>query len=272
MCKVGRRILPALLLLFVAAHTAAAQENKQSTARGDGGEYVTQKIFQNRVFDVKNRDPLALSRVLAPLTSGFRGAVVSPNQEFRTITVRDFPENIAVIEEALRRLDTPEAPRPAVEFHVHMLVASNDEAAPNRYPAELSDIVRQLQTSLGYKNFSLLSSQVVRSKEGRDASNRGVADPKASTDTAAGRSPIPFSYNIHGVTLDNAGARARVQLEEFAVEMTVPILRGGGTDYVAQTVGFRNPVTLRDGERVVAGTISAADKSIVVVISASTTK
>jgi hypothetical protein len=273
MHKVGRRMFAALALLVVAAQAAGAQESKQSPVRRDDGEYVTQKIFQNRVFDVKNRDPLALSRVLSPLTSGFRGAVVSPNQEFRTITVRDFPENIAVIEEAIRRLDTPEAPRPAVEFRVHLLVASNDEAVSNRYPAELSDVVRQLQASLGYKNFALLGSQVVRSKEGRDTNNRGVADPKASNDTAASRSPITFSYNIHGVTLDSAGARPRVQLEEFAVEMTVPILRGGGgNDYVPQNVGFKNPVTLRDGERVVAGTMTVADKSVIVVISASTTK
>jgi type II secretory pathway component GspD/PulD (secretin) len=139
----GRRILIALALLLIAATAALAQEKPAANSRDD--EYVTQKMFQNRVFDIKNRDPQALARVLNPLTSGFRGAVVSPNQEFRTITVRDFPENITVIEEAIRRLDTPEAPRPSVEFRVHLLVASNDEAVANRYPAELSDVVKQLQ-------------------------------------------------------------------------------------------------------------------------------
>src|SRR5215213_5437047 len=264
----GRRILIALAILLTTAASAAAQENKQQPPPWRDDEYVTQKIFQNRVFDVKNRDPQALSRVLYPLTSGFKGSTVSPNQEFRTITVRDFPENIAVIEEAIRRLDTPETPRPSVEFKVHILVASNDESVANRYPAELSEVVGQLQSSLGYKNFGLLGSQVVRSKEGRDTSNRGVADPKAAGD--ASRFAITFVYNLHGVTLDGAGSRPRVQLEEFGMEMVMPIQRG--SDYTPTNVGFRNPVTMREGEKVVAGTLSVADKSVVVVISAGTTK
>jgi len=260
----GRRILIALALLLAAAASAAAQENKQQD------EYVTQKIFQNRVFDIKNRDPQALARVLNPLTSGFKGATVSPNQEFRTITVRDFPENIAVIEEAIRRLDTPEAPRPSVEFKVHLLVASNDESVANKYPAELSEVVGRLQSSLGYKNFGLLGTQVVRSKEGRDTSNRGVADQKAAGDYPAIRYSTTFAYTLRGVTLDNAAGRALVQLEEFNMEMVMPIKLG--SDYSPQNVGFKNPVTLREGEKVVAGTLSVADKTVVVVISAGTTK
>src|SRR5215210_2027594 len=141
--------LLALALLVLAATPALAQ----TEAPRQDDNYVTQKMFQNRVFDVKNRDPQSLARVLSPLTSGFRGAVVIPNPEFRTITVRDFPENIAVIEEAIRRLDLPEPARPSVEFRVHMLVASNDAAVVSNYPAELSDVVKQLQASLGYKNF-----------------------------------------------------------------------------------------------------------------------
>ena len=212
--------LLALALLLLAAPAALAQ----TEAPRQEDTYVTQKMFQNRVFDVKNRDPQSLVRVLAPLTSGFRGAVVSANPEFRTISVRDFPENIAVIEEAIRRLDTPEAARPArpsVEFRVYMLVASNEETLANRYPAELAEVVKQLQSALGYKNFNLMGSQIVRGKEGRgDNYNKGVADLRLTNDTPASK----------------------------------------------------NPVSLREGERVVAGTTSIADKSVVVVLSASMTK
>src|SRR5205085_12701117 len=98
---------------FAAAPAALAQKPSEQKPQWDD-EYVTQKMFQNRVFDIKNRNPQSLARVLFPLTSGFKGATVSPNEEFRTITVRDFPENIAVIEEAIRRLDTPEPVRPTV--------------------------------------------------------------------------------------------------------------------------------------------------------------
>jgi type II secretory pathway component GspD/PulD (secretin) len=266
----GRRILIALAFLLIAATAALAQEKPAAISRDD--EYVTQKMFQNRVFDIKNRDPQALARVLNPLTSGFRGAVVSPNQEFRTITVRDFPENITVIEEAIRRLDTPEAPRPSVEFRVHLLVASNDEAVANRYPAELSDVVKQLQSSLGLKNFTLMGSQVVRGREGNwDTYNKGVADFKLANDTAASKSPVFYTYNIRQVTLDTAAGQPRVQVGEFNMSMRVPLSLGA--DKLAyEEIGFKNPVSLRDGDKVVVGTTNIADKTIVVVVSASTTK
>jgi hypothetical protein len=266
----GRRILIALALLLVAATAALAQEKPAPTSRDD--EYVTQKMFQNRVFDIKNRDPQALARVLNPLTSGFRGAVVSPNQEFRTITVRDFPENITVIEEAIRRLDTPEAPRPSVEFRVHLLVASNDEAVANRYPAELSDVVKQLQSSLGLKNFTLMGSQVARGREGNwETYNKGVADFKLANDTAASKNPVFYTYNIRQVTLDTVGGQPRVQVGEFNMSLRVPL--SIGADKLAyEDIGFKNPVSLRDGDKVVVGTTNIADKTIVVVVSASTTK
>ncbi len=264
----GHRTLLALALLVLAAPAALAQ----SEAPKQEDNYVTQKIFQNRIFDVKNRDPLSLVRVLAPLTSGFRGAVVSANPEFRTISVRDFPENIAVIEEAIRRLDMPEPARPAVEFRVYFLVGSNDEAAPGRYPNELSDTVRQLQSSLGYKNFNLIGSQIVRSKEGRgENTNKGVADFKMPNDTPANKSPVYYNYAMHGVSLDGAPGQARVQVDDFMMDLKVPLWLGGDK-LVYESVGFRNPVSLREGERVVAGTTSIADKNVVVILTASTTK
>jgi len=261
-------MLLALALLALAATPALAQ----SEASKQEDNYVTQKMFQNRVFDVKNRDPQSLVRVLAPLTSGFRGAVVSANPEFRTISVRDFAENIAVIEEAIRRLDTPEVVRPSVEFRVHMLVASNEEALPNRYPAELTDVIKQLQPTLGYKNFSLIGSQIVRARDGQGTNwNKGVADLRLASDTPASKSPVYYSYSLNAVTLEGTGALTRLRIGQFNMEMKVPLWLGG--DKLAyESVGFNNPVSLREGERVVAGTTSIADKSVVVILSASTTK
>ena len=264
----GPRTFLALALLLLAAPAALAQ----TEAPRQEDNYVTQKMFQNRVFDVKNRDPQSLVRVLAPLTSGFRGAVVSANPEFRTISVRDFPENIAVMEEAIRRLDTPETSRPAVEFRVHMLVASNDAAVVSNYPAELSDVVKQLQASLGYKNFSLIGAQIVRGREGRsDNSNKGVADLRMASDTPANKNPVYYNYNLRSLSVDNTGGQSRVKIEEFVMDLKVPLWLGG--DKIAyENVGFRNPVSLREGERVVAGTTSIADKSVIIVLSATTSK
>jgi hypothetical protein len=270
MLSAGHKISLALLLAFVCAGAASAQE--KSAPKQEEDNYVTSKMFQNRVFEIKNRDPQGLARVLAPLTSGFKGAVVSWNEEFHTISVRDFPENIAVIEEAIRRFDTPEAARPGIEFRVHMLIASNDESEPNQYPAELSDVVKQLQSALSYKNFTLVGSQIVRSKEGQDSNfNMGVADLRLTKNTSAGNYPIHYSYTFNRISLDRSGGPARVQIEDFNIDMSVPIVVGSGQTSFDK-VGFKNPVSLREGEYVVAGTTSIADKSVVVVLSVTTIK
>jgi hypothetical protein len=266
MHRLMKRTVLALCLLLLAAPAALAQ----TEAPRQDDNYVTQKMFQNRVFDVKNRDPQSLVRVLSPLTSGFRGAVVSANPEFRTISVRDFPENIVVIEEAIRRLDTPEPSRPSVEFQVHMLIASNDEAVMNRYPAELSDVVKQLQSSLGYKNFSVMGSQIVRAKEGSSTNwNKGVADLRLANDTPANKNPVYYSYSLNAVTLEGTGAQTRLRVGQFNMELRMP-LSLGDNKIVYEPVGFNNPVTLREGERVVAGTTSIADKNVVVILMAKT--
>src|SRR6184192_1914824 len=76
---------------------------------------------------------------------------------------------------------------------------------------------------------------------------------------------------IRAVSLAGAGAQTGVSIEEFTMDMSVPLIVGSG-QIQYQNVGFKNPVSLRQGERAVAGTTSIADKSVVVVISASTMK
>jgi hypothetical protein len=152
-----------------------------------------------------------------------------------------------------------------------MLVASNEEALTNRYPAELAEVVKQLQTSLGYKNFSVMGSQIVRAREGHGNFNKGVADLKLSGDTPANKNPVYYSYTVDGVTLDSTGGQTRVNVGLFSMDLKMPLWLGG--DKLAyETVGFKNPVTLREGERVVAGTTSIADKSVVVVLTASASR
>ncbi|HEY6332462.1 MAG TPA: secretin N-terminal domain-containing protein, partial [Blastocatellia bacterium] len=126
------------------ASTAPAAAATTPKAEPPPAEYVEVKGFKSKVLDVKNRDPRELMRVLAPLGSGFRGATMVYNDEFRTITVRDWPENIATIEDALARLDLPAAAPSGAELHVHILVASMGGADSAGGVAELSDVLSQL--------------------------------------------------------------------------------------------------------------------------------
>src|SRR5882762_9443413 len=135
-----------LVLLVAVLATAALCQAQAQTTPAPTDNYVTHTGFNNKVFEVHNRMPEDLVPVIKLLTSGFKGAQLAASNEFRTITVRDFPENIAAIGEAIKRLDTPEVARPNIELRMHVLLASNKESTMGSYPADLKDVIKELQT------------------------------------------------------------------------------------------------------------------------------
>jgi len=162
MRSIKPKILTAVFLTISLATVAFGQQ-----AQAPGPQFVEEKGFKGRVFELKHREPQEIVNVIRPLGSGFKGATILPSQEFNTITVRDFPENIAAMEEALKRLDTPQparAPQPDIQFHIHILIASNADLPPGEIPADLRDVVTQLRSTLSYKNYGVMTSAIQRSQ------------------------------------------------------------------------------------------------------------
>src|SRR6476660_7892542 len=100
--------ITALIAILLLATTAVAQENKLHT----------------KMFVIHNRSPHDIARAIKTLGSGAALAEMTPNDETHTITVRDFPENVAVMEEAIARLDTPAPAAQDVELKISLLIGS----------------------------------------------------------------------------------------------------------------------------------------------------
>ena len=261
-------------ILLALAATAFAQQPPQQPQPAQAPpppsrslDYVEEKGFKGKVFELKHRNPDVLYNVLRPLASGFKGATMSPSRDFRTITVRDFPENIAMIEEAIKRLDVPETEAPDVELHVHVLVASNVAGPAEEYPTELSDVLKQLQATLKYKGYSLMASSIHRAKvglgPGHGVGNKGVAESKLFSVSTPQANPILYNYNIGPLALEGS----KIQMPSFSFQIRIPLIVGAN-QIQYENVGFDSPVTLREGERVVVGTTTMADKGLIVVVSA----
>ncbi|HSP61685.1 MAG TPA: hypothetical protein VLQ90_01750 [Pyrinomonadaceae bacterium] len=255
----------ALPLLLAILSSAALGQAPSQPAPVD--KYVTNTGFKNRVFEVHNRMPDDLIAVIRLLTSGFKGAELAASNEFRTITVRDFPENIAAIEEAIKRLDTPEVTRPDIELRMHVLLASNKEGASNQYPADLKDVITELQKTLSFKEYTLLTSIVQRTRESRGPrgsylDGRGSAEvtwpnPNVPLGTDRRMSNYQFSATSVALTSSPAGA-AEIQLGDFYFTLSVP-----GTE-----ARIHSDVRMRDGEKVVVGTAGFSDKALILVMTA----
>lgn len=268
------RMIAAIALTLSLVPVAFAQQATTQTPQpalapsAKGPEYVEEKGFKTKIIEVKYRNPDVLYRVIRALGSGFKGATINPDGDFKTLTIRDFPENIAVMEEAIKRLDTPETARPDIELHIHVLIASNAATASAEHPAELNDVIKQLQSTLAYKHYNLMTSSVQRAKEGRQGvESSGVAESKLFNVEAPQGHPIFYAYVIDPMTLDSGAAgTARVQIPKFSFNMRIPLNLGNSVQY--ENVGFRTPVSVREGEKVVVGTTTMGDKGLVVVLTA----
>jgi hypothetical protein len=269
----GLALLITLLLAPMTYGQPAQTASAQPAVASRGPDYVEEKGFKGKIFEIKYRDPMGLIRVIQPLGSGFKGATMSYNQEFRTLTVRDFPENIAAIEEAIKRLDVAEAPRPDIEFHVHVLIASDTPAASDEVPAELSDVIRQMKSTLKYKSYTLMTSAIQRTKEGLGkVENNGVVESKLFSLEKPQGSPIFYSYVLLQPSLDTrTSGGPTIQMNEFRFSMRIPLTLGT-SNIQYENVGFQTPVSLRDGEKVIVGTTTMGDKGLVVVVSAKVLK
>jgi len=239
----------------------------QPVATPKANDYVEEKGFKGKVFELKYRDPVTLQQVLRPLGSGFKGATISIDREFKTLSVRDFPENIAAIEEAIKRLDTPQPQRPDIEFTVHVLIASTGPGGREDFPKELSDVVTQLKGALKYKSYSLMTSGIHRGKEGTGSvGNSGVAESNLFTSVPTPANPIFYEYSFEMISIDASSSPSTIQVGNFHFNMRVPVNVGSTVQY--QNVGFRSPVGMKPGEKVVVGSTTMGDKGLVVVVSA----
>ena len=259
MLKLMKNTLTALALVIIVNSALLAQQPTPAAQSKPEDNYVTEKGFKSKVFTVNHRDVNNLAAVLRPLLSGFKGAMIVPNGEFKTLTVRDFPENIVIIEEAIKRLDMPPAPRPNIELHMHVLVASNTGASTEQLPAEIRDVITQLRGTLNYRNYELAASVVQRLTETpRGLSGSGIAQI-AGMESGVPNMGLPYVYEINSVSLaETPGSAATIQIGTFAFT----------TLSDKDRAKVETALNLRDGEKVVVGTATIRDRALIVVLTA----
>lgn len=225
--------------------------------------FVLHKDFRSKLFVVKHRDPSDLKHSLLALGSGTKGAEVTSNRNMGTLSVRDFPENIAAIEEALKRLDTPEPTRRDVEFHIHVLFASNSPVHGSDYPEELRDVLGALKSTLTYRTYTLAATLVQRAQEGsRGIFAKGATEVRFTEGKGGEQAmPLPFAFQIDAFKVETPTAGPSVlKLDGFSFE------------FYSNTPGWqarmRTDLSLRDGEKVVVGTSTLKDRGVVIVVTA----
>jgi hypothetical protein len=252
-------------IILIAALLISASAFAQEKA---AEEYNTVREFRSKVFEVHNRDAREVASSVKLLGSGFKGSGLSVNNEMHTITVRDFPENIAAIEGAITRLDHAIADAPDIEMKISVLIGSKTPlAGAATVPEDLAPVVKQLESTLRYAHYGLMTAVVQRTKPGNGLNGSGVAEPTLLGMTAQEGKPIFYNYRLRRITT-NSGERPSIDIENFEFSMRVPIFAGKPNETQYQPVGFETPVSIRQNEKVVIGTTTMGDKALIVVVTA----
>lgn len=266
----------ALALALVFTTDCFAQQQNSGQSNRPEPQYVETRAFKGKIFEIKYRRPQEIYSALVPLGSGFKGATVTPDNETQTISVRDFPENIAAIEEAIKRLDTPQSARveSSVELSIHVLLTHMD-APSNLVPApaappDLNDVIKQMQNTFAFKDYQLVATIVQRAKThsrfqgGNAIFGKGNALWVENYKRADGgleprQGNAKYEYRITGIEVSsNSSGGAKIQLDNFFFQFG---------DAVVQT-----DLEVRDGEKLVVGTASWGNKAMILVLTAKVIK
>ena len=231
------------------------------------------RAMKSKVFEVKHRDPTWLASSLRALGSGVRGTRLDTTDQngLKTLSVRDFPDNLAAIGEALTRLDVPTSATsaPDVEFHLHVLFAGPSPSGDNPLPEELQEVIRTLKHTLTYKHYTLGASLVQRARileyNRSETGGLGYVLPQGLLPADAKDSPkLKVEWRAHGLSLDQQpDGTFIVGISRFTLDLTQE-----SDTRVFTLAKFSTPLTLKDGERVVVGTSVVKDRGLIVVLTA----
>jgi hypothetical protein len=262
-------------LALTLAFTTDCLGQQQPPGQSKPPDYVETRDFKGKIFEIKHRRPQDIIRALSPLGSGFKGATVRWNDETQTISVRDFPENIAAIEEAIKRLDTPQSARmeSSVELSIHVLLTRTDAPSnlvPAPLPPDLNDVIKQMQNTFAFKDYQLVTTIVQRAKThsrfqgGYAVSGKGNARWLETYKGEDGnlqktQGGADYEYRATGIEVSsNSSGGAKIQLDNFAFHF-------GNAE-------VQTDLEVRDGEKLVVGTASWGNKAMILVLTAKVIK
>lgn len=233
---------------------------------------ATLRQMKCKLFILHHKDPNQLQRVLWALGSGVPGATIgTANQDgLNTLSVRDFPENIVVIEEAIKRLDVANATMKAadIELHVQVLVASKQPVAEGNLPGELQPVIKSLKEALTYKGYTLAASFVQRVAVNGDRTiyGRGQLEENALASGGAKGSPLLFvDWESDRVTSQEPEASG---IGHYFFRKFLFLLRERHGSESVELARMGSDLNLKEGERVVVGTTVVKDRGLIVVLSA----
>ena len=169
-----------------------------------------------------------------------------------------------------------------LDTQLYLLVGTNQDVGDARIPATLDAVVKQLRTSLPFKNYRLAATLVNRVKNDGRLNLKWIGGPMGPSVVAADTTPSFNEFKVNNVKLfKNAANQQLVRMEGFGFGVRIPITTpaiaaNGPTVPIVnyESTGLNTDISMREGEAVVVGTlnIGPSGDAIILVMSAKSTK
>lgn len=266
---INQTLMQILMLTFVLGVFASAQTPESQPAAASP--------YKVMIFEIKHRDPEMLAKALDGLRSSGANTAMVPNRSLRTITVRDYLENISAIADAIKRLDVPEITKIAelpldIEINLHLIAASQTAGEKTPFPQALEPVIAQMRATLKFTNYRYLTALTNRINDQGSIQASGVISAPFPTHGKTIKTNYSYAIRTVKTIMDTAGKHA-FALSGFRFTLAVPIeLDNGG--HKMQDASIFTELNLRDGETAVVGTanVGSSDEAIILVVTAKKVK
>lgn len=166
-----------------------------------------------------------------------------------------------------------------LDTQLYLLVATNNAVEDARLPAALDPLIKQLRTSLPFRNYRLAATLINRVKSDGHLSLRWIGGPLMATAAASNATPSFNEFKVGRVRVGtNAAGQSIVKMEGFTFGARIPIQSGtaiASNGPAAPIINYENTglntdISMREGEPVVVGTLNVGPSgdAIILVMSA----
>ena len=207
---------------------------------------------------------------IARLAQAVGHVEIRGDENLRAIVVMGLPADVASAEQIIHELDVPSSTPKGkdIELTVFVIGASNNPLGSN-VPEEIAPVVKQLRAVFPYRNYGLLSSMVLRSREGSPAQSYGTIKIDDSPNNN-----YSVSYDQTAVNSQNGSPVIHVRQFRFNTRFPVvpgPVPKGAATtQWSLSDVGVKTDIDLREGQKTVIGKadVGGSDSALFVVLNA----
>jgi hypothetical protein len=171
-----------------------------------------------------------------------------------------------------------------LDTQLYLIVGTNQDVEEAKLPALLDPVIKQLRSTLPFKNYHLAATLINRVKTEGRLNLRWIGGPLLASAAATAHTPSFNEFNVRLVkVVDDAEGRKIIRMDGFNFGARIPIQtstgpvasNGGSPSPVInyESTGLTTDISMREGEPVIVGTLNVGPSgdAIILVMSAKRT-